>query len=97
MKSLILFKHRRKPRDFEIFSFSFGKTLGRTLVLGLVRIGRLLQGGEECCIGDYRLNWAIDHAQRILGDNYWDALDEQNPSWLEDRFEQVSAACGLDL
>jgi hypothetical protein len=63
----------------------------------LVRIGRLLQGGEECCIGDYRLNWAIDHAQRIIGDNYWDALDEQNPNWLEDRYEQVSAACGLDF
>jgi hypothetical protein len=35
MKSLTLFKHRRKPRDFEIFSFSFGQTLERTLVQGL--------------------------------------------------------------
>src|ERR1700690_3775831 len=35
MKSLTLFKHRRKPGDFEIFSFSLSKTLGSTLVQGL--------------------------------------------------------------
>ena len=62
----------------------------------LTRIGRLLQGGEECLVGEYRLSWAIDHAQRIIGDYYWDAMDEQNCLWLEDRFEQVSAACGLE-
>jgi hypothetical protein len=62
----------------------------------LARICRLLQGGEECCVGEYRLNWAIDHAQRILGDSYWDALDEHNPHWLEERFEQVATACKLD-
>jgi hypothetical protein len=61
----------------------------------LVRIGRLIQTGEECVVGDYRLNWAIDHAQRILGDYYWDALDEHNPRWLEERYESVSAVCGL--
>jgi|SRR5271157_798597 len=62
----------------------------------LTRIGRLLQGGEECVIGDYRPNWAIDHVQRVIGDHYWDALDEQNPNWLEERYEHVSMACGLD-
>jgi hypothetical protein len=62
----------------------------------LTRIGRLMQGGEECVIGDYRLNWAIDHAQRVIGDHYWDALDAQAPLWLEDRYEQVGDACGLD-
>ena len=35
MKSLTLFKHRRKPWDFEIFSFLSVKTLGSTLVQGL--------------------------------------------------------------
>jgi len=63
----------------------------------LTRIGRLLQGGEECLLGDYRLNWAIDHAQRVIGDYYWDAMDERNPHWLEDRFEQVSKSCGLNV
>ncbi len=60
------------------------------------RVCRLIQNGEESVIGEYRLNWAIDHAQRILGDHYWSALDEQNETWLEDRYELVSKACGLD-
>jgi hypothetical protein len=63
----------------------------------LCRIGRLFEGGEECCIGDYRINWAIDHAQRVLGDYYWDAMDEHNPNWLEDRFEQVCVDCRLEI
>jgi hypothetical protein len=29
-------------------------------------------------------------------DNYWDIIDEQNPKWLEVRFEQVSEMCGLE-
>lgn len=61
----------------------------------LSRMCRLVHEGEECVIGDFRLNWAIDHAQRVIGDHYWSALDEHNPYWLEERFEQVEAACGL--
>ena len=62
----------------------------------LTRICRLLQGGEERCIGEYRMAWAIDYAQRVLGDSYWDALDEHNPDWLDERFDEVSKACGLE-
>lgn len=63
----------------------------------LSRMCRLLQSGdEECVIGNYRMNWAIDHVQREIGDFFWDAMDEQNPAWLEDRFDQVSRACGLE-
>jgi hypothetical protein len=62
----------------------------------LSRACRLIQQGEECVLGEYRLSWAIDHAQRVLGDHYWDALDEHNPNWLEERYELVSAACGLE-
>jgi hypothetical protein len=40
MKSLTLFKHRRKPRDFEIFQFLIGKTLESTLVQGLGGTGK---------------------------------------------------------
>jgi hypothetical protein len=32
----------------------------------------------------------------VIGDYYWDAMDEQNPNWLEDRFEQLSEVCGLE-
>jgi len=35
--------------------------------------------------------------RRVDGDQYGDALDEQNPRWLEERYKHVSAACGLDL
>jgi hypothetical protein len=62
----------------------------------LSRIGRLILNGEECVLGEYRLNWAIDHAQRVIGDYYWDALDEHDPQWLEDRFESVAQTCRLD-
>jgi hypothetical protein len=62
----------------------------------VARICRVVQSGDERVVGDYRLTWAIDHAQRVIGDHYWCALDEHNPSWLEDRFEQVGRACGLD-
>jgi hypothetical protein len=33
----------------------------------------------------------------VLGDSYWDAMDEHNPNWLEDRFEQVCVDCGLEI
>jgi hypothetical protein len=33
----------------------------------------------------------------VIGYYYWDALDEQSPHGLEERFEQVSAACGLEM
>jgi hypothetical protein len=62
----------------------------------LSRVCRLILQSEECVLGKYRLNWAIDHAQRVIGDHYWDAMDKLNPNWLEDRFEQVGTACGLD-
>lgn len=62
----------------------------------VTRICRVIQSGEECVLGDYRLNWAIDQAQRVLGDHYWSALDEHNPYWLEERFEQVGLDCGVE-
>lgn len=62
----------------------------------LTRICRLLHGGDERCIGEYRMAWAIDHAQRVLGDCCWAAMDEQDPNWLDERFDELSEACGLE-
>jgi len=62
----------------------------------LARICRLVKQGGECVMGEYRVNWAIDHAQRVIGDDLWSAMDEHNPRWLEDRFDRVSEACGLE-
>ena len=67
------------------------------LQMRLDRMCRLLAAGEEeCIVGEYRLRWAIETAQREIGDFLWDALDEHNPAWLEDRFERVSRICGLE-
>src|SRR5262249_840388 len=62
----------------------------------LERMGRIVREGEERVISEYRMNWAIDHAQRVIGDHYWDAMDEHNPLWLEERFDRVSALCRLE-
>jgi hypothetical protein len=43
--------------------------------------------------------WAAASAicQRVIGELYGDALDEQDSRWLEEWYKHVSAACGLDL
>jgi hypothetical protein len=38
----------------------------------------------------------IDHIQRVVGDFYWNALDEIEPTWLEGRFETLQVELGLD-
>lgn len=52
--------------------------------------------GEETLLGQHRSDWAIDHIQREVGDYYWNALDESDPSWLEGRFDILQFELGLD-
>lgn len=59
------------------------------------RASRVLDD-EEMMVGQYRINYAIDHIQRVIGDHYWSALDERDPYWLEDRFEAIADELGLD-
>jgi hypothetical protein len=63
----------------------------------LLRMSQIIGKSDESLIGEYRTNWAINYGQRVVGDYYWDAMDEHNPVWLEERFEQVIEACGLDV
>ena len=61
----------------------------------LRRIAEILDG-EEALIGMHRLDWAIDHLQRISGDHYWNCLDELDAVWLEDRFDVLAEELGLE-
>ena len=46
--------------------------------------------GEEMLVGQYRVDWAINHIQREVGDYYWNALDENDPFWLESRYDAIA-------
>lgn len=59
----------------------------------LRRVAKLLED-DECFVGEYRAKWVIDTLQRVIGDYYLDALDEANPQWLEQRFDEVATCCG---
>jgi hypothetical protein len=50
--------------------------------------------GEESFLGEHRTSWAINHVQRIVGDYYWNALDEEDPFWVEARFDQLQDQLG---
>jgi hypothetical protein len=63
----------------------------------LRRVAQLLDNDEECCVGEYRLKWVLESLQRVIGDYYWNAMDEATPQWLEHRFEEVAIGCGGDL
>ena len=54
----------------------------------LRRAASSLDSGEQF-VGLNRLDWAIDFIQRIVGDYYWNALDEIDPCWLEERYSAL--------
>ena len=61
----------------------------------LRRIADIL-GGDEALIGTHRLDWAVNHLQRVNGDHYWNCLDELDSIWLEERFDSLAEELELD-
>ena len=61
----------------------------------LRRIADIL-GGDEALIGTHRLDWAVNHLQRVNGDHYWNCLDELDSMWLEERFDSLAEELELD-
>jgi hypothetical protein len=59
------------------------------------RLASLLAGNEQS-LGDYRIDCAINHLQRVLGDHIWTAIETQRPDWLEDRFDALNDELNLD-
>lgn len=56
-----------------------------------------LMGTGQRCILDFRLDRAIDFIQRVVGDQYWMALDANEPQWLEQRYDALNEALDLDV
>ncbi len=44
---------------------------------------------EEPLLGDLRMDWSIDVVQRVWGDYLWNALDEHESGWLDEKFDEV--------
>jgi hypothetical protein len=59
------------------------------------RLCGLLQGRGEF-IGSIRIERALNDLQRRAGDYYWMALEEDNPIWLEDRYDALHRELDLD-
>ena len=51
--------------------------------------------GDEL-VGAHRLDRVLGDSQRVVGDNYWSAMDEKVPGWLEDRFDDLNWELDLD-
>jgi hypothetical protein len=60
----------------------------------IVRLASLLAGGGEL-LGAHRVERALSEYQRRAGDEYWMALEEDDATWLEDRYDGLH--CELDL
>lgn len=58
------------------------------------RLSRVLDGAAEIVSG-YRIEKAMEH-QRIAGDYYWMALEEEEPTWLEERYDGLHIELDLD-
>ncbi len=58
------------------------------------RLSRVLTGDSEV-IGSHRVERAMSH-QRIIGDYYWMALEQDNPFWLEERYDELHRELELD-
>jgi hypothetical protein len=56
----------------------------------------LLLACNEQSLGDYRIDCAINHLQRVLGDYLWRAIEQQSPDWLENRFDAINDELNLD-
>jgi len=61
----------------------------------LRRLVRLLDEDGEL-VGTHRLDRVLDEYQRVVGDNYWSAMDDKVPGWLEDRFDDLNWELDLD-
>lgn len=59
-------------------------------------MSRHLDAGHRAMMR-FRQEWALDVVQRVVGDQYWMALDSDEPQWLERRYEELSATLGLEL
>jgi hypothetical protein len=69
-----------------------------TLVTSLQdRVARLSGafGGDAELISTHRVERALQQ-QREAGDYYWMALEEDNPGWLEERYDGLHTELGLD-
>ena len=47
-------------------------------------------------VGTHRLDRVLGEYQRAVGDDYWSAMDEKVPGWLEDRFDDLNWELDLD-
>ncbi|MBY0514731.1 MAG: hypothetical protein K2P78_12555, partial [Gemmataceae bacterium] len=59
------------------------------------RLCGLLRGAGEF-VSDHRIDRAINEFQRVAGDCYWMALEEDDPNWLEDRYDALHEDLRLD-
>jgi hypothetical protein len=59
------------------------------------RLASILVGDEQS-LGEYRIDCAINHLQRVLGDYIWTAIKCKNPDWLEKRFDSINEELNLD-
>ena len=60
----------------------------------LSRLSGALRGGVEV-VSNHRIERAMEH-QRVAGDYYWMALEEEDPTWLEDRYDGLHRELDLD-
>jgi hypothetical protein len=62
------------------------------------RVARLcgLLNGSGQFMGDRRIERALKEYQRVVGDHYWMALEEDDPTWLEDRYDVLHRDLDLD-
>jgi hypothetical protein len=58
------------------------------------RLSGALDGGAEI-VSSHRIERAMEH-QRVTGDYYWMALEEQEPTWLEERYDGLHRELNLD-
>ena len=61
------------------------------------RVSRLsgALGGEMEIVSSHRIERAMEH-QREAGDYYWMALEEDNPAWLEEKYDGLHRELDLD-
>jgi len=60
----------------------------------LSRLSGALSGGVEV-VSNHRIERAMEH-QRVAGDYYWMALEEEDPNWLADRYDALHRELDLD-
>jgi hypothetical protein len=58
------------------------------------RLSGTIDGGTEI-VSRHRIEKALEH-QRVAGDYYWMALEEEEPTWLEERYDGLHRELDLD-